>query len=120
MYYLVMDKMLFILVCGKCGFKFFGEWVMIGVEWMWVYCQCLQEDQDFEVVGMLFGVVLWEKFNCVLLELECMEFGWVKFLLVWEGFEVDFYEGVQYVVQLVWQEVGWCYGFKLSKCKLLL
>lgn len=94
-----------------------GERAMSGAERTRAYRERLQEDQDLEAVDLLSGVALREKFNRALLELERLEAGRAKFSPAWQGFEQDLHEGAQYAAQLVWQEVGRRYGFKLTKKK---
>lgn len=102
---------------GKRGPKPLGERAMTGAERTRAYRQRLQEDQDLEAAGMLSGVALREKLNRALLDLERLESGRAKLSPAWEGFEADLHEGAQYAAQLVWQEVGRRYGFKLTKKK---
>lgn len=101
----------------KRGPKPLGERAMTGAERTRAYRERLQEDQDLEAAGMLSGVALREKLNRALLELERMASGRAKLGPAWDGLEADLYEGAQYAAQLVWQEVGRRYGFKLSKKK---
>lgn len=90
---------------------------MTGAERQRAYRQRLLEDQDRESAELLGRVALREKLYRALLELERFESGRVKLAHGWQDLQSDLHEGAQYAAQLIWQEVGRRYGFKLSKRK---
>lgn len=89
-----------------------------GAERTRAYRERLLEDQDREAAQLMKGVALREKLHRALLELERFESGRAKKLPPeWQDLQADLHEGAQYAAQMVWQEVGRRYGFKLGKKK---